>query len=64
MRQNTLLRFQKRSRCTHVRAHVCARGCGVHSVPGRLGCCSIVLRASADLSPACRIVVVSVLVRR
>jgi len=64
MRQNTPLRFRKRSRCIPVCAYVCARGCGVHSVPERLGCCSIVLHASADLFPACRIVVVSVRVRR
>jgi hypothetical protein len=64
MRQGTPLSLRKRSRCTHVCACVCARVCGMHWVPGRLGCYSMVLRASTDLSSARGIVVVCVKARR
>jgi hypothetical protein len=59
-RQGTPLSFRTRPWGTHVCACVCARGYSVHSVPEWLSCCSVVLHASTDLSPARGIAAVSV----
>ena len=59
-RQGTPLSFRTRSWGTHVCACVCGRGYSVHSVPEWLSCCSVMLHASTDLSPARGIAAVSV----